>query len=128
MNKKIFRKHPLLSAVACILLILLLWSLWGNTALTVTPYTISSKQIPAVFSGFRIAQVSDLHNTQFGDGNEKLLQLLRESDPDMIVITGDLLDSRRTDVDTAVQFAAQAAQIAPAYYSPGNHEARLPAQ
>ena len=37
---------------------------------------VSSNRIPAAFSGFRIAQVSDLHNAEFGDGNAELLNLL----------------------------------------------------
>ena len=121
---KFFRK-PILRILAGILLILLVWNLWGNTALTVTKYTVRN-HIPAEFSGLTIAQVSDLHNTEFGKGNRKLLRLLEESQPDLIFLTGDLLDSRRTDLETAVAFAAEAAKIAPTYYAPGNHEARLP--
>ena len=74
--------------------------------------------------GIRIAQISDLHNAEFGKDNEKLLSLLEKSDPDIIAITGDMIDSRKTDVDTALRFAEKAVMIAPCYYVSGNHEAR----
>ena len=108
-----------------ILAALIFWTAWGNTALEINEYTVCSKRLPDSFSGFRIAQVSDLHNTEFGEENEKLIFMLRKSNPDIIVITGDLVDSRRTETDTALQFAEDAVKIAPCYYVPGNHEARL---
>ena len=84
-----------------------------------------SGKIPQGISGFRIAQVSDLHNAEFGDGNEKLIELLSQTDPDLIVITGDLIDSRHTDIDIPLDFARQAIKLAPVYYVSGNHEARV---
>jgi len=122
---KFFRKHPVLFLLLLAILVLLLWTLWGNTALTVTEYTIQNSKIPSAFDGFRIAQVSDLHNAQFGADNEKLLALLADTKPDMIAITGDLIDSRNTDIDTALQFVREAVKIAPCYYVTGNHEARI---
>ena len=85
----------------------------GNTALMVSSFTISGGRIPPAFSGFRIAQVSDLHNAEFGKDNAALLRMLSESEPDMIVITGDLVDSSHTDIDTALAFAKEAVLIAP---------------
>lgn len=101
------------------------WVLWANTALMVKEYAISSKRLPDAFSGFRIAQVSDLHNDQFGKDNVRLVDQLSESDPDIIVLTGDLIDSRRTNPQVAVDFARQALAIAPVYYVSGNHESRM---
>lgn len=122
---KFLRKHPVLRVLLLIFLGLLLWSLWGNTALTVTEYTIRDEEIPDRFDGFTIAQVSDLHNAEFGKDNEKLLALLEEAQPDIIAITGDLVDSRKTDLEVAVAFAREAVKIAPTYYVTGNHEARI---
>lgn len=108
-----------------VLLWLAVWILWGNTALEVNEYEITSSRIPSGFTGFRIAQVSDLHNAQFGKNNSKLMKLLSSTDPDMIVITGDLIDSHDTDLEIALDFARQAMIIAPVYYVSGNHEARV---
>lgn len=101
------------------------WTLWGNTALNVTPVTISSRRIPPGFSGFCIAHLSDLHNAEFGKKNNRLLKLLKKISPDIIVITGDLVDSRHTNLKVALDFVREAVKLAPVYYVPGNHESRL---
>ena len=119
------RKKRVLFVVVFVLVVLIVWTLWGNTALEVNEYEVVSDRIPQGFEGFRIAQVSDLHNAEFGEGNEKLIQLLSQTDPDIIVLTGDLIDSRHTDIEIALDFARQAVKIAPVYYVSGNHESRV---
>ena len=114
-----------LAVVAAILLALIIWTAWGNTALQLNTYTISSERLPEAFDGYRIAHVSDLHNAEMGKSNEKLLDMLREAKPDIRAITGDLIDSRHTDIDIALQFTKAAMEIAPCYYVTGNHEARV---
>ena len=123
--KKRNKKRVILIVTVVILVGLCGWTIWGNTVLEINEYAIMSDKIPEAFAGFRIAQVSDLHNAEFGDGNEKLIELLSQTDPDMIVITGDLIDSRHTDIEIALEFARQAIYIAPIYYVSGNHEARV---
>ena len=103
---------------------LLLWLAWGNYSLEVNEYTVSDSRIPPEFSGFRIAQVSDLHNASLGKENARLLETLRKAAPDIIAVTGDLVDSRRPDLETAADFIREAVKIAPVYYVSGNHEAR----
>ena len=114
-----------LAVVAIALVALVIWIAWGNTALELNTYTISSSKLPQSFDGYRIAHVSDLHNTEMGKDNEKLLTMLRDADPDMIAITGDLIDSRDTDIEVALRFIREAVKIAPCYYVTGNHEARV---
>lgn len=111
--------------LAIVWLALIIWIIWGNTALELNRYTVSSNRLPEEFDGYRIAHVSDLHNTEMGKENEKLLTMLREAEPDMIAITGDLIDCRRTDMEIALQFTAAAMEIAPCYFVAGNHEARI---
>ena len=118
------RKCIVLLCVGLIGIILTIWTIWGNTALRISKVSISSDRLPVSFSGFRIAQVSDLHNAKFGKDNERLLQMLSECQPDMIAITGDLIDANHTDIETALAFANEAVKIAPTYYVSGNHEAR----
>ena len=111
--------------LAGIFLVLIVWTVWENTALERNTYTIRSPELPDVFDGCRIAQVSDLHNAEFGDRNQRLLEMLREAEPDMIAITGDLIDSRKTNIAVALAFAEEAVKFAPCYYVSGNHEARV---
>lgn len=119
-------KKVILAVVAASLFMLIIWTIWGNTALELNCYTITSEELPEGFDGYRIAQVSDLHNAEMGKDNEKLLTMLQNAQPDIIVITGDLIDSRDTDLAVALRFAEQAIEIAPCYYVTGNHEARIP--
>ena len=119
------KKKRILSILSLILVVLIGWTLWGNTALEVNEYEIVSDRIPQGFDGFRIAQVSDLHNAEFGEGNGKLIEQLSQTDPDIIVITGDLIDSRHTDLNIALEFCREIMNIASVYYVSGNHEARV---
>ena len=120
------KKKPIiaLAVVSALLTALILWIIWGNTALQLNKYTVSSERLPRAFDGCKIAHISDLHNTEIGKNNETLLNMLREAKPDIIAITGDLIDSRKTDVAAALHFAGEAVKIAPCYYVTGNHEAR----
>lgn len=120
------KKIVILYTAALAVLALVIWIVWGNTALELNTYSISSSDLPDSFNGYRIAHVSDLHNAEIGAGNRTLLSMLQEAEPDMIAITGDLIDSRNTNVETALAFAKKAMQIAPCYYVTGNHEARVP--
>lgn len=103
------------------------WMVWENTALQTTQITVRSKRLPKAFDGFRIVQISDLHNTVFGEHNGKLMARIQKAQPDILVVTGDLLDSYHTDLAAALEFAEQARKIAPCYYVPGNHESRISA-
>lgn len=122
------RKHKkaiYVSVLICAIIAISLWLAWGNTALMITEVPIVSEKIPENFSGYRIAQISDLHNAQFGKDNANLLEKLRSCNPDIIVLTGDLVDSYQTDIAVSIAFAQKAAEIAPVYYVTGNHESRI---
>ena len=112
--------------VLCVVLCAAL-AVHGNQGLKRTDYTLSGSRVPEAFDGFRIAHISDLHNAQMGKDNKNLLALLEAAQPDIIAITGDIIDSRRTDMEIALRFVREAVKIAPCYYVPGNHEARLSA-
>lgn len=102
-----------------------LWVLWANTALQITEYSVPSGELPDAFDGFRIVQISDLHNAEFGRNNEKLVHKIAGAKPDIILLTGDLVDANRTDIDIAIRFAQEAVKVAPTYYVCGNHESRI---
>lgn len=121
MKRRVF----VLIIAAALVLALLIWLLWANSSPAATQVTVASDALPEAFEGFKIAHVSDLHNAVFGRKNEKLLSLIRAAKPDIIAITGDLIDSRHTDIDSALAFVEAAAEIAPVYYVTGNHESRL---
>lgn len=119
------RKKVLLFFLALVAAAFAGWVAWDNGRIVLTNISVKSAILPKEFDGFKVAQVSDLHNDEFGEKNEDLIALLESTKPDMIAITGDLLDSRRTNVEKALCFVEQAVKIAPCYYVTGNHESRV---
>ena len=118
-NRKKYIKSAL---VLLIVIALLLFCSYQNRHLETTYYTYKAEQLGADLEGYRIVQISDLHNVKFGKNNQKLVDRIRECEPDMIVLTGDLVDSNHTIVDRAVQFVDEIVKICPVYYVTGNHE------
>lgn len=116
----------LLATLAALSIALIGWIYTGNTAIGITHYSVSSPDLPEGFDPFIIAQVSDLHNDNFGKNQKNLINAIEKSSPDMIVVTGDLIDSRKPDVEIAMDFIRQAMELAPVYYATGNHESRIP--
>ncbi len=126
------RKNVFLRMVVCVFLLTAVlvsaWTLWADNAVKETFYTVESDRLPSAFGGFRIAQVSDLHNDDLTDNFASLLTKLEKAAPDIIAVTGDLIDCRVPDMDKAAYFMQQALQIAPVFYVTGNHEAALYAE
>ncbi len=121
MDKRKRKRWIVLVALCALLACLIPYLLWANTVLTVSHVELDL--LPGEGS-FTIAQVSDLHNAEFGGGNQELLAMLEEAQPDLIAITGDLIDSRRTDPAPALAFLEGAVELAPVCYVTGNHEFR----
>ena len=118
------KNRKIVVIIALLLLLCLVWVIWGNVTVGLTKISVTDTNLPAGFDGYRIAHISDLHNCKLW---KKSIARLQEAKPDIICITGDLVDGNRTDVQLALDFAAEAVKIAPCYYVPGNHEAKLDA-
>ncbi len=96
---------------------------WQDNGLMLTKMTYSG-DVPKAFDGYKILQVADLQNKVFAKEQKPLLRMIEQSAPDIIVLTGDLLDRHegRTDVDSAMAFVEEILDIAPVYFVSGNHE------
>jgi predicted MPP superfamily phosphohydrolase len=90
--------------------------------LQITEYNVSSAKIPEEFSGFRILQLSDLHSKQFGENNEFLIKRIKELNPDIIVATGDMINSTNDDGKVFYDLAKNLVKYFKIYYIKGNHE------
>lgn len=117
------RREPYIIAAVIVLITALL--IYGNCSLQTTVYEIPLPVEYAELNGFTIVQISDLHNARFGKEQSRLLQRIEEQQPDMIVVTGDLVDSNHTNAEVAMDFIKGATEIAPVYYVTGNHEGWL---
>lgn len=119
------KKRKIIILVVILILIMVIWLIWGNLSVETSRFTVTSKDLSKSFDKFSIAQISDLHNAEYGKNNEKLIDILKTESPNIIAITGDLIDSNHTNLEVALSFVQQAVKIAPCYYVTGNHEAWL---
>ena len=124
---KKMKKRKIIILVVFLFLFMVSWLLWGNLSVETSQLKVTSKDLPQEFDKFSIAHISDLHNAEYGN-NEMLIDILKSESPDIIAITGDLIDSNNTDLEVAISFAQQAAKIAPCYFVAGNHEAWIGSQ
>ena len=63
-----------------------------------------------------------MHDCTYGEDNQTLIDRIGKLKPDLILLTGDILDADSTSTDPAVDLCAALAEIAPAYYIYGNNE------
>ncbi len=88
-------------------------------ALTVSHYQIHSSKITAPI---RFLQLTDLHSNTFGESNQTLIEQVKAQTPDIILITGDMVNMNENDSAAAEGLVKALCRIAPVYYSLGNHE------
>ncbi len=117
------RRHPLRWVVGLLVAALggWAWFQWQCWGLQVTQTEAVLDRLPEGFDGYKIVQLSDLHGHEYGEGNEELLALVREQKPDLIVVTGDVID-QEGQMEMIPALAKGLAAIAPSYYVTGNHE------
>ena len=92
---------------------------WQNNDVAITEHNYTNDKLPDKFNGFKILHISDLHNKKFYG---RLTNKIKRINPDIIVITGDLIDRRRTNINSAMELIEDIVKIAPVYYVSGNHE------
>ena len=119
------KKIVIISLIVILLLFCGFYLYFQNTALQVTKFLIVDSKIPKSFNNYRIIQLSDFHNTTSKKLTNQLVEEITREEPNIIVITGDLIDSRRTNVDVAIDFLGKIKDISPIYYVSGNHESRI---
>lgn len=112
-----------LIAFLSVFLIAAIYLIWGNNSITVSEHSVELQNLPPEFGGYRIVHLSDFHNKNFGS---RLCGKIEALSPDIIVVTGDIIDFYSTNVSIAAEFIESIRSIAPIYYVTGNHESRMP--
>jgi predicted MPP superfamily phosphohydrolase len=121
-SMKARRRRRRRAVFAILLLVLVCTTVYSNTKIEVTEIVIDDESIPVAFTGFKIVQLSDLHNIEFGNENSRLISKIKDASPDIIVITGDIVDMTNTDFDIALKLVKNLTELCPVYYVTGNHE------
>lgn len=100
-----------------------IWQCWELRQFEVTKYEIAS---PKLTGEHRFVVLADLHGYRYGKGNSRLLEKIRQLEPQFILIAGDMIVSKEMDTyERASEALGQLAAIAPVYYAMGNHESRV---
>ena len=120
---KLINKSNLKSALLAVMVYIFL--VFENKKITVSNYTINTPKADKKYNGFKIVHISDLQNASFGKRNKRLIKIIKNLKPDIIVVTGDIVDCHKTDVYCALNFAHEISRICPSYYVCGNHEGVL---
>lgn len=114
--------------ILAVLLASEIWNIYWNSTITVHTYTHLNKSIPDGFDGFRIVQLTDVHSVRNETQGEKIYAAILEQEPDVICVTGDLVDSRyyasHGPEGEALTLALmeKLVKLAPVYWVYGNHE------
>lgn len=90
-----------------------------NRTFKETFYSVSSLKVN---NKIRIIQLSDLHDCSYGKDNSEIVDRVKDLEPDLIIYTGDIVDSTTTSTERVVGLCKKLAEIAPSYYIYGNNE------
>lgn len=93
-----------------------------NKQIEITNYKLVSDKIN---TSIRLVIMSDLHNSEFGEKNEQLVSRIKTLEPDIILMAGDMVNDSEADVSVVIELCSSLTQIAPVYYTLGNHEGNL---
>ena len=117
---------PIIIIISLIIIVLIIIYLYfENNAIQITNIDVKDQSISSSFNNFKIVHISDLHNKEFGKNQKNIINKIKEINPGIIVITGDIIDSYDTQVKFSADFINGISKVAPVYYVTGNHESRL---
>lgn len=94
----------------------------NNTWLQLSKYKIILNQLPQQMNGMKVVHISDLHDAKFGENQERLIEQVKTEKPDLIVVTGDLIDRHNYELERSLDAVKGFVKIAPTYFVDGNHE------
>ena len=118
--KQILRRlRELILMAAALALVAMALSWVENRSFRETFYEISSLKVT---EDLRILQISDLHTSQFGEENRKLLDRIEKLAPDLIVMTGDCIEKDTSRDEIVLDLCGKLTKLAPVYYIYGNVE------
>ena len=97
------------------------FALISHFRLDITNYIIKNAKITR---DFKIVQLSDLHSREFRNDNKKIIDYIEKEKPDIIVMTGDMINAKNGDIAYLEKFINSLKEICKIYYVMGNREFR----
>lgn len=111
------RIYRFMAVVLILALVMFIWS-GLDQSMTVQTYVIKDERVT---SPITITVIADLHSCYYGEDQEDLIQAIEASEPDVVVMVGDLIDDR-LPMAHAVTLVSEIQGRWPTYYVSGNHE------
>ncbi len=118
------KRKPVIAIIAVIVAALFLTWFFNieNNSLELTTFELHFKKLPGKFENYRVVQITDLHNKEFGSHQRDLVAMVKSARPDLIVVTGDLIDRKRYGKGPSLSLLSKINKVAPVYFVTGNHE------
>lgn len=111
--------------IIIIIILSVLYLYCENNNLQINNYSITNNNFPVEFNNYKIVQISDFHNTKSKRLAKDLVKEIKNQKPDIIVLTGDLIDANKEHMDISIDFIKEINNTAPIYFVTGNHEASI---
>ena len=97
----------------------------STNIIKVKRYTVKNSKLPKEFDGLKIVHISDVHSKIFGENNSGIVNRVLKINPDIVIMSGDIIDKREKDMEKFVSMYKTIYEKYPTYYSIGNHERNL---
>ena len=117
-NNTRFRFFPMLFFILGFIIVFFFYGFVISLFLHVETVSVKTD----VVSPIRIVQLTDLHNAQFGKDNTKLVAKVTAQNPDIIIMSGDMLNEDDPNTDVVLSLISDLSLVAPVYFGYGNHE------
>ncbi len=111
----------IISALVLIILILIVWGLVSSRNIKINEYKIAYANLPQVFDGYKIVQLSDYHKGTYKNDNDELIEKVEQLNPDIILLTGDIIDEKSKDIDGISALCKNLVKISEVIWVKGNH-------
>lgn len=93
---------------------------YENNGISTTNYEVDC----GIGKDINVVHLSDLHGKEFGKNNEKLKRLILKEKPDLVVVTGDMIDSSLKNMEGVIDFLSDLSKSVKVVYISGNNEQR----
>ena len=102
----------------------LLYGFSNKYAYTIKHVPLSFPNLPIAFKGLKIIHISDIHAGSFTNKEavNKGVQMILDTNPDIILFTGDLVNDRATEMDDYIEVFSRLKAPMGVYSTLGNHD------
>lgn len=95
---------------------------YENNGISTTNYEVDS----GIGKDIKVVHLSDLHGKEYGKNNKNLKKLILKDNPDLVVATGDMIDSNLKNMEGIINFLSDLNKSTKVIFISGNNEQRSP--